>query len=108
MDNTKALHMVFVRPSGKVDAQEMMRARAVIQDFNGRQLEQVCDSSNTLVSLAYGNFKALNKELNDVIASSTELFIVQLSAPYTTKGFSRQAFQVEKYLSQAQKVKANG
>lgn len=107
MENTKNLHIVFIRPSGKIDRQELMRARAVIRDFNGRDLEQICDSSNTIVCLAYGSFEAINKELNDVIASSTELFIVQLSAPYTTKGFSRQAFQVAKYLNPKDMAKTN-
>ena len=99
MESAKNLHMVFIRPSGKIDRQELMRARAVVRDLTGRDPDPICDSSNTLVWLAYSSFESLNKEIREVLSSSTELFIVQLSAPYTTRGFSRQAFQAEKYLN---------
>ena len=87
MENTKNLHIV-VMECNPFTEDEINRVRAVIKRLTGKELRLITQKAAGLVFVAHAEYEDLLRDLDEVRAPMTNLFIAQLSEPCTTIGFS--------------------
>ena len=97
MNDTKALYLVLVYPQ-ELNLDEAKRINDAISSATGEDARRICKNEITMVFLAFAEFSDLRRRLEEALALTTQLLIVQACAPWSTKGFSPTCATLQKHL----------
>ena len=97
MNDTKALYLVLVYPQ-EVNFDEGKRIQKAIFEATGEEPRKIGDMGRASFFLAFAEFSDLRKRIEEELALTTQLLIVQACAPWTTRGFSPTAANLKKHI----------